>query len=47
MLIRKINGTYHIEKRLNDYLFKRYYIGYTLQECKKMFKQEYAKELNK
>jgi hypothetical protein len=40
------NG-YCIEKRLNDYFFKRFYIGYSLAESKSLFRQDYNQQKNK
>jgi hypothetical protein len=40
------NG-YSIEKRLNDYFFKRFYIGYNLAEAKSLFKHDYNQQKNK
>jgi hypothetical protein len=48
MTIYKTASTgYCIEKRLNDYFFKRFYIGYNLAEAKKQFKHDYNEQLNK
>jgi hypothetical protein len=46
MLITKTSrGSYRIEKRLNGYLHKCTYIGYTLAEAKQKFRDDYKIQL--
>lgn len=40
-IYKTTSSGYCIEKRKDDYFFKRFYIGYTLAQAKKMFKIDY------
>jgi hypothetical protein len=40
-IYKTASAGYCIEKRLNDYFFKRFYIGYTLAEAKRQFRYDY------
>jgi hypothetical protein len=45
MITKTASAGYCIEKRLNDYFFKRFYIGYTLAEAKQKFRNDYKIQL--
>ena len=44
IIYKTLNNGYCIEKRLNDYFFKRFYIGYTLAESKRQFRNDYNQQ---
>jgi hypothetical protein len=43
MLIEKINGGYCVSDLIDGRLVSRRYFGYTKQECKRLFKEEFSK----
>ena len=45
-IYKTTNNGYCIEKRLNDYFFKRFYIGYNLAHAKKLFRFDYKQQKN-
>jgi hypothetical protein len=45
-IYKTASAGYCIEKRLNDYFFKRFYIGYTLAEAKRQFRYDYQNQKN-